>query len=72
LRNTQVSALWPRGVGAAAAGWRDRVDVVSATCPGQPALLVRPDGFVAWAGPPSAGLSDALTRWLGAPKALTA
>jgi hypothetical protein len=60
------------GVGAAAAGWRDRVDVVSATCPDQPALLIRPDGFVAWAGTSSAGLSDALTRWFGVSTALTA
>ena len=60
------------GVGAAAAGWRDRVDVVSATCPDQPALLIRPDGFVAWAGFSDVGLTDALTRWFGVPTALTA
>ena len=54
------------GVGAAAAGWRDRVDVVAATCPGQPALLIRPDGFVAWAGTSADGLDSALARWFGA------
>jgi hypothetical protein len=54
------------GVGAAAAGWRDRVDVVAATCPGHPALLIRPDGFVAWAGSSETGLVDALTRRFGA------
>jgi 2-polyprenyl-6-methoxyphenol hydroxylase-like FAD-dependent oxidoreductase len=50
-----------------AAGWRDRVDLVAATCPDQPAaLLLRPDGFVAWAGTTEDGLADALTRWFGA------
>ncbi|MGK5630791.1 FAD-dependent monooxygenase [Streptomyces sp. URMC 123] len=37
---------------AHAAGYGDRVDVVTAACPDRPelaALLVRPDGFVAWA-----------------------
>ncbi|PWI45651.1 FAD-binding monooxygenase [Streptomyces sp. ICBB 8177] len=60
----------------AAYGWRDRVDVVSATT-GQPpadALLIRPDAHVAWAAalgePASAAvpaLRDALARWFGAP-----
>jgi 2-polyprenyl-6-methoxyphenol hydroxylase-like FAD-dependent oxidoreductase len=55
------------GVGEAAAGWRDRVDVVPTT--GPEALLIRPDGFVAWAGADATGLADALTRWFGAPTA---
>lgn len=65
--------------GAAAAPWRDRVDVVHATCEvdgadplaGVAALLVRPDGYVAWASDDggSEGLPEALTRWLGAPAA---
>ena len=59
----------PAGVAAVADGWRDRVDVVACTSSAQPALLIRPDGFVAWAGSGSAGLSDALTRWFGAPTA---
>jgi hypothetical protein len=55
-----------------AAGWSKRVDV---TC-GQPtspqpfeALLLRPDGFVAWAAEPGSPveLTAALTRWFGAP-----
>jgi 2-polyprenyl-6-methoxyphenol hydroxylase-like FAD-dependent oxidoreductase len=58
--------LDPSGLGSVAAGWRDRVDVVS--CDG-PALLLRPDGFVAWAGDSADGLVDALTRWFGAPTA---
>ncbi|MEV6761341.1 FAD-dependent monooxygenase [Streptomyces sp. NPDC051105] len=55
---------------ARAAGYGDRVDVVGAACPGRPeltGLLVRPDGFVAWAadGDDDRGddLDDALIRW---------
>jgi hypothetical protein len=34
------------------------------------AVLIRPDGYVAWAGdPPNVGLADALTTWLGSPNA---
>ena len=53
---------------AEAAPWEGRVEVVSASSPGAgiPALLVRPDGYVAWAGGP--GLRDALTRWFGDPR----
>jgi bifunctional hydroxylase/dehydrase len=74
-------------VRAAAAGWADRVDVVTAAAhvvgPGTPldgvaALLVRPDGYVAWVGPGEpagaglpepAGLGPALDRWFGSPAA---
>nr|BFE73911.1 hypothetical protein GCM10020092_072120 [Actinoplanes digitatis] len=55
-----------------AAGWSDRVDTVTATRhdPAAPAtsLLVRPDGYVAWAAAgddPAVGLAGALTRWFG-------
>lgn len=58
-----------------AAGWRDRVDVVTATpqgaraverLAGSSAVLVRPDGYVAWAAPGShADLPMALERWFG-------
>ncbi|MUN36760.1 FAD-dependent monooxygenase [Actinomadura litoris] len=54
-------------------GWADRVDVVAAEPhPGldAAALLVRPDGFVAWATPGDGvdtGLREALTRWFGEP-----
>ena len=54
----------------AATGWADRVDIVSATTPEPPAdaLLVRPDGYVAWAGERGAeGLRQALDAWFGAP-----
>jgi len=35
------------------------------------AVLIRPDGYVAWAGEPAAlGLPEALTRWCGPPSAV--
>jgi len=47
---------------AAADGWADRLHLR----PGDgAALLVRPDGYVAWAGGP--GLADALHTWCGRP-----
>jgi NADPH-dependent 2,4-dienoyl-CoA reductase/sulfur reductase-like enzyme len=61
-------------VRSAVAGWADRVSVGRYRCPGRPdlaALLVRPDGYVAWAAgsqePPTRGLVDALRRWFGEP-----
>jgi 2-polyprenyl-6-methoxyphenol hydroxylase-like FAD-dependent oxidoreductase len=63
----------------AAAGWSDRVDLVTARCEAQPApadaFLIRPDGYIAWVV--SAQTADdeaerqlryALARWFG-PKA---
>jgi 2-polyprenyl-6-methoxyphenol hydroxylase-like FAD-dependent oxidoreductase len=59
---------------AAAQGWKDRVQVVTATTDNRPAdaLLIRPDAYVAWAagtGAPAgtAGLREALTHWFGMP-----
>ncbi|MEV0741831.1 FAD-dependent monooxygenase [Streptomyces sp. NPDC050549] len=58
---------------AAAAGWKDRVVTVTGTPPtpgtfdGAAALLVRPDGYIAWAGADPAGLEAALHRWFGTP-----
>ena len=59
----------------AAAGWADRVDVVSAETEGPPpapALVIRPDGYVAWAAggdeapaTQEQGLRRALARWFG-------
>ncbi|APR84396.1 monooxygenase, FAD-binding protein [Minicystis rosea] len=61
---------------ALAAGYRDRIDIVT----GSPvtkdesldALLIRPDGHVAWAAARAAedeaGLSRALHRWFGEPR----
>ncbi|MBD8869905.1 FAD-dependent monooxygenase [Nocardioides sp. MJB4] len=61
-------------------GWADRVRHVAAGCPGPwelpgvgavvapHAVLVRPDGHVAWVGDGSpTGLPEALTRWFGEP-----
>ncbi|MCG3039468.1 rifampin monooxygenase [Streptomyces sp. S1A] len=49
------------------AGWADRVDHVTDTG-GEldaPAVLLRPDGHVAWAGEEQSGLLDHLPRWFG-------
>jgi 2-polyprenyl-6-methoxyphenol hydroxylase-like FAD-dependent oxidoreductase len=61
-------------------GWADRMRLVDAkyagtwelpalgVINGPAAVLVRPDGYVAWAGDSTdAGLTDALARWLGPP-----
>ena len=60
--------------------WADRVRCVDATYGGvwevpvlgevtaPPAVLIRPDGHVAWVGTPAdPGLTDALTSWFGPP-----
>ena len=55
---------------AVASGWSDRVERVVATTAEPPAdaLLVRPDGYVAWAGGhEAAGLRQALQAWFGTP-----
>ncbi|WP_422933128.1 FAD-dependent monooxygenase [Sinomonas sp. P47F7] len=62
--------------------WADRVDLMDAVCRGRwelpvlgevadpEAVLIRPDGYVAWAGAPSdPGLPHALTAWFGMPAA---
>ena len=62
--------------------WADRVQVVDAKCGGTwelpvlgavtapAAVLIRPDGYVAWVGEPNdLGLADALTAWFGPPAA---
>ena len=62
--------------------WADRVRLIDATYGGlwelpvrgavtaPTAVLIRPDGYVAWVGdPPHAGLPDALTTWFGPPAA---
>ncbi|MEV3934311.1 FAD-dependent monooxygenase [Streptomyces sp. NPDC053728] len=61
------------GVREAAAGWKDRVSLVTGVpqdpdaFAGAPAVLVRPDGYVAWAGADPAELGEALHRWFGTP-----
>ncbi len=62
--------------------WSDRVRLVEARTDGDwvlpvlgvvsgpPAVLIRPDGHVAWAGGPTdPGLPEALTTWFGPPRA---
>jgi hypothetical protein len=62
--------------------WMDRVQVVDARCVGPwelpvfgavtapDAVLIRPDGYVAWVGDSTqSGLADALTTWFGPPAA---
>ncbi|MEU5995805.1 rifampin monooxygenase [Spirillospora sp. NPDC047418] len=54
------------------AGWADRVDhVADISDVGEeldaPAVLLRPDGHVAWAGEDQADLLEHLPRWFGAP-----
>jgi hypothetical protein len=62
-----------RTFAAAGHGWEDRVDILTAQSPGPPApaLLIRPDGYVAWAAAQdplhAGGLRRALTTWFGAP-----
>jgi hypothetical protein len=69
------------GLAGAAAGWADRIDIVAADCPSQvwevpgagtistpAALLIRPDGHVAWASDRDldlVALHEALDTWCG-------
>jgi 3-(3-hydroxy-phenyl)propionate hydroxylase len=61
--------------------WADRVQVINAkypgiwelpavgAVPGAAAVLIRPDGYVAWVGDRTdQGLADALTTWFGPPR----
>jgi hypothetical protein len=53
-----------------ASRWKHRIEVVAAECPsGAPAdaLLIRPDGYVAWAGSSISELDRSLRRWFGNP-----
>ncbi|SPM36123.1 2-polyprenyl-6-methoxyphenol hydroxylase and related FAD-dependent oxidoreductases [Mycobacterium rhizamassiliense] len=64
------------GVAAAVRGWEDRVDTVGATIGDglAVAMLIRPDGYVAWAADTfdpaaEAALRAALERWFGPSRA---
>ena len=58
----------------AAGPWADRLDIVTDVTdvtdvtgtPPADAVLIRPDGYVAWAGPDAEGLVRALGTWFGA------
>lgn len=47
------------------AGWADRVDVVAPAVPGEVPVLVRPDGYVGWAGTDVGELHRALVELAG-------
>ena len=57
---------------AVADGWSDRGDLRRLPeTPGVTALLLRPDGYVAWAAddiPDTTALREALTTWFGEPR----
>lgn len=67
LMRTARPTLLDLGGGADVTGWTDRVDVVTTTAAlDADAVLVRPDGYVAWAGNGSTtGLTEALRTWFG-------
>lgn len=50
-------------------GWSDRVDLIAdpTAALDVPAILLRPDGHVAWIGERRQGLNDQLSRWFGKP-----
>jgi 2-polyprenyl-6-methoxyphenol hydroxylase-like FAD-dependent oxidoreductase len=61
------------GTGTVALGSGFRIPVIDAVPVGTDAfdgitlVLLRPDGYIAWAGNDESGLSSALERWFGAP-----
>jgi 2-polyprenyl-6-methoxyphenol hydroxylase-like FAD-dependent oxidoreductase len=61
--------------GRLAAGWADRIEIIPGTWAAGPgpaldAVLIRPDGYVAWTSPGSDGdLAGALGRWFGTARA---
>ncbi|MFC9932109.1 SDR family oxidoreductase [Streptomyces sp. NPDC127190] len=72
LRTARGALLLPpgdTGLRAAAAPWADRVPPVDGDPGDTEALLVRPDGYVAWTGTAPEELRTALRRWFGEPTA---
>jgi 2-polyprenyl-6-methoxyphenol hydroxylase-like FAD-dependent oxidoreductase len=74
LRPSRFVLVMPPGASgdaAAAAGWDDRVDLATAGGPTRSIVLVRPDGYIAWAaedsGPANRAtdIRTALTEWCG-------
>lgn len=74
LRSGRFLLVHPPGGPLAVAGWGGRVATVTAGGPTRNTVLVRPDGYVAWAtaeaGPAAraAQVRRALTDWCGAPR----
>ncbi|MCO5995396.1 FAD-dependent monooxygenase [Actinoallomurus rhizosphaericola] len=73
-RGVLVTADDSGEVGRCAAGWSDRVETVRVkSFPAGPeeggaateSVLIRPDGYVAWAAPGAGRLAEALRRWFG-------
>ncbi|MEV0243125.1 rifampin monooxygenase [Streptomyces sp. NPDC050674] len=65
----QTGARRAGGGGLSVAGWADRVDHVVDVSEelDVPAVLLRPDGHVAWAGEDQRELLEVLPKWFGAP-----
>lgn len=57
---------------SAVSPWTDRVDIVTGQSTHDTAILVRPDGYVAWAGTDLEGLRSAATHWFGTPSTVSA
>ena len=78
LRDGGFVLLVPPGTGTAAAAWADRVQVRTAAGPDHPAMLVRPDGYIAWTSDDTdpehldAAVRTALATWCGDPADETA
>lgn len=57
-----------------AQGWTDRIEVMTGTLVPRPglaldAVLIRPDGYIAWTDPGGGDLAEALGRWFGTARA---
>ncbi|MFO1468983.1 MAG: FAD-dependent monooxygenase [Steroidobacteraceae bacterium] len=81
-RARPVLINFAEGFGRALAPWESCVEIVDARCDGAwelpllgrvlapPAVLIRPDGYVAWVGEcADPGLAEELLRWVGSPVA---